>query len=101
MGLTKKKDYEHALEVVGQEIRQWDPYGLLAMGCPADEFHNEIASVVAQIPRIAGPNDAAHAISRVFSSAFDRETFAPELCVDVGSRLYAALKKNRLLESGH
>ena len=95
--MRTKDDYRRAIEVVAAVIREWDPYGLLGMGAPQDEFDSEIASVVAQIPRIAGPEDAVHAISRVFASAFDREMFTPDACSIVGHRLFEALEKNGLL----
>lgn len=40
----KKATYMRALEVVGSVIHDWDPYGLIAGGAPADEFDSEIAA---------------------------------------------------------
>ena len=87
------------MSVVARVIRSWDPYGLLAGGAPSDEFDAEIAAVTAQIHRIAGPADAAHVVSRVFSNAFDADTFAVGRCRDVGERLFAALIESNLIES--
>ena len=93
-----RRDYKLALSVVTEVINAWDPYGLLALGAPNDEFESEIASVVSQVPRVKSKRDATLAISRVFSSAFDRETFNSERCAEVGDKLYAALEKNGLIE---
>jgi len=82
---------------VREVVHRWDPYGLLAGGCSPDEFDREIASVVAQIPRIHSRNDAAHALSRVFSSAFEPERFRPEDCAWAGAELYDALSAEGLL----
>jgi hypothetical protein len=89
--MKTRGDYERAIRVVGEVVRRWDPYALLAGGCPPDEFDSEIAFVVAQIPRIRSRADAAHALSRVFSSAFEPERFRPEDCAQAGVELYEAL----------
>jgi hypothetical protein len=69
------------------------------MGAPADEWDSEIASVVTQIPRIKSENDAADAVSRVFSSAFQPDGFSPSDCAEVGRQLYLALHNSGLLAS--
>ena len=96
--MKARDDYQRVIEVVREVIHRWDPYQLLASGCPLDEFEGEIASVVTQIPRIRSKNDAAHALSRVFSSAFEREGFSPEACASPGAELYEALSAGGLLD---
>ena len=96
--MRTRADYEHALVVVRRVIDEWDPYGLLADGAPADEWDREIVLVVARIPRIASEEDAAHAISRVFSEAFQARGFTPEDCADVGRRLYQTLVAEGVLK---
>jgi hypothetical protein len=83
--MKNKADYALALQVVKAVIHQWDPYSLMTGG----EFDSEIASVVAQIPRIKSEHDATLALSRVFSSAE---------CAPVGIQLYAALSSNSLVD---
>ena len=95
--MKTKADYKLALQVVGEVVRTWDPYCLLAGGCPADEFDSEIAGVVAQIPRIKSAKDATLALSRIFSSAFEAERFAPDECAAEGAKLFAALSANGLV----
>jgi len=99
MSLSNRKDYEKAVSVVGAVLKRWDPYSLLAGGAPSDEFDSEIASVTAQLPRIRSSNDAVHAVSRVFSSAFDPETFTVSHCTHVGNELYDALVDARLIDA--
>jgi hypothetical protein len=91
MTLDSRKEFDRAVNVVADVIRSWDPYGLISGGAPSDEFDREIRSVVSQIPRIASSNDAVHAVSRVFSSAFERERFGVNECREVGAQLYRAL----------
>jgi hypothetical protein len=95
--MKTKSDYKRAMEVVGSVIHRWDPYSLLAHGCPRDEFDSEIASVVAQIPRIVSAHDAARAVSTVFSSAFQHEGFSPEDCAAVGGELFETLREHGLV----
>ena len=89
--------YERLWAVTADVIRTWDPHGLLAGGSPADEFDHEIASLVAQIPRIHSAVDAAHAVSRIFGASFDADSFAKDKCSEVGTRLYAALSEQGLI----
>jgi hypothetical protein len=82
---------EHLLALVSAVIGEWDPYALLAGGAPRDEFDQEVSSVMAQVSRIKSATDAAHVISRVFSSSFESGPFIPEACAKVGERLFAEL----------
>jgi Domain of unknown function (DUF1871) len=94
----KKAAYQLAIQVVGSVVREWDPYSLLADGAPEDEYESGIALVVAQIPRIKTEMQAALALSRVFSSAFEAEQFTPEQCAEAGKKLYAALSANGFID---
>jgi len=96
--MKSRPDYDHALQVIREVVHRWDPYQLLRSGSPPDEFDCEIAAVARQIPRIRSKTDAAHALSRVFSSAFERERFSPEACAAPGAELYQALSAGGLLD---
>lgn len=86
-----RAEYERLTGIVRQVVHAWDPYGLLGNGGPPDEFDGEVASLVAQVPRIASATDAAHAVSRVFSSAFEPTGFCPSDCAVIGTQLFNAL----------
>jgi len=96
----KRKQKEHAVifDAVRGVIHEWDPYGLLALGCPQDEFDGEIQAVVRQIDRIGSPQDAVHVLSRIFSSYFEPERFRPENCQVIGAKLYQVLQERGILE---
>ena len=98
--MRTRADYDRAIAVVRRVIHEWDPYALIGGGAPSDEWDGEIAALVAQIPRIKSEEDAAHAVSRVFSSAFQPEGFSPVDCAEVGKRLYASVAESGLLASG-
>jgi hypothetical protein len=95
--LRNREEYDRAFAVVREAIAAWDPYSLVSGGAPQDEWDSEVASIVAQIPRIGTAKDAAHAVSRTFSSALEREGFTPEECEGVGARLFKALVDARIL----
>jgi len=90
--------YQRMWDITATVIKDWDPYRLLAGGAPTGEFDHEIASVVAQIPRIHSDADAAHAVSKVFASSFEADRFTVEMCSDVGKKLYAALSEQGLID---
>lgn len=91
--------YRQIRDVTATVIKSWDPYGLLNGGAPGDEFDQEIAALVAQIPRIHSAEDAAHAVSRIFAASFEAHLFTPGTCSDVGKKLYAALTEQGLIDS--
>lgn len=92
-----KNSHQAATETVRGVIHQWDPYGLLALGCPDDEFDAEIKAVVRALGRIRSVQDAVHVLSRVFSASFEPKRFRPEDCQTAGEQLYQALLKRRLV----
>jgi hypothetical protein len=89
--VVARDKYDRMWQTTAEVIREWDPYSLLAGGSPKDEFDSEISSVVTQISRIHSAIDAAHAVSRVFSSSFEARLFTPKACTEVGARLFARL----------
>jgi hypothetical protein len=98
--MRTRSDYDRAFAVVRDVIHDWDPYGLVGGGARADEWDSEVASLVTEIPRMNSQNDAAHAVSRVVSSAFQSEGFSPADCAQVGKRLYSSLADAGLLGGG-
>ncbi len=91
-------EYELAAATVRRVIHEWDPYDLIGGGAPADEWECEIASVVAVVPDIGSPADAAAVISRVFSAAFEPKGFGPSHCATVEDRLYSELRRSGVLK---
>jgi hypothetical protein len=89
--MRTRADYDRAFAAVRDVIHRWDPYGLLGHA-PADEWDNEIASIVAHIPHIKSEGDATQVISEVFSRAFQPDGFMPSDCSDVGRQLFSAVK---------
>jgi len=97
--LDARDDWKRAAKIVGDTIRRWDPYGLLSLGAPQDEFDTEILAVVKEVPRIRSEDDAARILSRVFAGAFDDTQFAQSACSKVGAELFQKLRDADLLNS--
>ena len=95
--MKSRADYKRAFGIVGDVVRRWDPYALVANGCPPDEFDREIGSVVAQIPRIKSNRDATEVLSREFSAAFGPAGFGLEDCASAGTELFESLRVAGLL----
>lgn len=93
----KKKESAVVFEAVRDVIHGWDPYGLLELGCPPDEFDAEIQAVVRQVNRIGSVPDAVHVVSRVFSSYFEPQRFRLEDCQAVGEQLHRVLAERGIL----
>ena len=93
----RNQKYREMSTIVARVIAEWDPYALLAEGAPRYEFDAEVASVVAQIPRIASATDATQVVSRVFSTSFEPDVFTLKVCAKVGKRLFAELETHGFL----
>ena len=95
------EDYNRAIQIIGELIWEWNPYCLIdEYGPPKDEFDPEVARLCTFVPRIKTREDAAEAVSSVFSEAFEPEYFRPDSCADIGARLYDALAQAGLLAGG-
>lgn len=90
-------DYERALNITRELLREWDPYSLIAGGAPDDEFDAEAAQLVSRIPQIHSATDAAVALSQVFSAAFTPEDFPRHACTSAGTKLFARLSEAGLV----
>lgn len=75
---------------ITEVINQWDPVGLLAMHCPADEYAGEIAEIVAWCDtHVFDKQQLGAAIYEIFCRCFGRDVFMKSLeeCVQVAERI--------------
>jgi hypothetical protein len=98
VSLKNRADYDRAFAVVRKAINAWDPYGVIGGGGPLDEWNSEVALIVAQIPRISSPRDAAHAVARTFAGLLDHTGLGPEDCEAVGAQIFQELVSERILD---
>ena len=88
---VRNRERKKIFDAVRGVIHEWDPYDLLLVVRPDDEFDNEISALIRQLDRIRSSRDACLAISRVISSSFEPELFQVEHCRPVSERLYEVL----------
>jgi hypothetical protein len=89
--VKSREDYDRALMLTRRLVREWDPHSLLALGSPDDEFDDEIARLVARIPRLNGPEDAGRHVAEVFTAQFGRDVLDARDAARMGALWYAAL----------
>lgn len=58
---------------VKEVIDEWDPIGLLGMGCPDDEYDPEIKDIVLLLSNIESVDKLAVKIQKVFIKWFEEE----------------------------
>ncbi len=96
--MTDRNQWNRIEPVVRKVIHEWDPYGLLEIGAPKDEWDREILQIVGRVSRIDSPSDAVKILSDVFTEAFQPEGFGQDECAEVGRKLYDALKDAGLIK---
>jgi hypothetical protein len=92
-----KRSYLEGIAIITIAINEWDPYGLIGGGAPADEFEREIARIAARIHEVKTPEALAEVISKVFSESFEPKPFSVQSCHPVASRLFVQLQTHSLL----
>jgi len=97
--MTDRSQRKRIEPVVRRVIHGWDPYRLLEIGAPNDEWDREILQIVGRVNRIASPADAAKVISEVFTEAFHPEGFGQDDCAEVGRKLFSTLKDAGLIQT--
>ena len=93
--MRNRRDYELVIELIREVIHDWDPYSLLQDGSPDGEFDAEIARLATFVPGIHSVDDAAQAVSVVFSDAYGDSDFSKAQCLNPAQRLF-----DKLLASG-
>lgn len=96
--MGRSAHYKLATQIVRSVITEWDPYRLIAEGAPVDEFDAQVHRLVARISKIGSGEEAAKAISEIFSGAFEPEHFSKNDCAEVGCTLYARLREGGYIE---
>ena len=93
----KQQEYQRACTIVRAIIAEWRPFAWAPTDPTDPEFNGEIKAIAKQLPRMKTSRDVAEAISRVFSSSFDRDRFPVEVCIRPGEALWRQLRKDGLL----
>jgi hypothetical protein len=97
--MKSREDYDRAIVLTRTLVRDWDPQGLLRGGAPQDEFDDEVARLVARIPRITDAAEAGRQIEDVFTAQFGRGVLKADDAMRFGERWHVALREAGLLPS--
>lgn len=74
-------------EFVKSIINEWDPVGLLDLGCPEDEYTPEIKEIVSLLPNIVSAEQLALEIRQVFIKWF-KEYIPLDECYSVAHSIW-------------
>lgn len=95
--MKTREDYDRAIVLTRELMHAWDPGKLLAGGAPRDEFDDEIARLVARIPKIGSAEEAGRQVGEVFTAQFGRGVLSAEESARAGERWFAALREAGLV----
>jgi hypothetical protein len=95
--MTIRSRDKQVLLIVRKLIHDWDPYRLLEIGAPEDEWDREILRIAGCVNRICNPADAAEVISEIFTEAFQPKGFGQADCAEIGTKLFTALNDAGLI----
>ncbi|OGX68167.1 MAG: hypothetical protein A2189_01525 [Paenibacillus sp. RIFOXYA1_FULL_44_5] len=72
-------------------IDEWDPFDLLALECPDDEYDNEISDIVEILLSVKDAEELATAIDQIMFKAFDEDFRKSQECLHIARKIYALL----------
>ena len=82
-------------QIIKKEIDKWNPYGLLP-DAPYDEFNSQCELITDKIRFNSTIESIAKRISRVFSEAFEPESFTVDSCMEVAGKIKMELEKREV-----
>ncbi len=74
MSRKDREAHERRWEVVRQCLNSHDPIGLIAIGCPEDEYDPEVPGVLSAIRNAKDLHSLEQCIVTAFAVKFDRQT---------------------------
>ena len=92
---ARADDRKTMFEVIKECVDRWDPYCLLGMGCPEDEFDYESKMIRDRIHKDSSFDEINKAVSEVFSSQFEPDRFQPHKCIKVSEDIFNAINSNK------
>jgi hypothetical protein len=94
--LRGRTRYEALVAAVASAVDEADPIGLLAMGCPADEYSAEIGTIVPRVSKAVDPADVRRIVHEEFVRWFDAGIAGPEDAYElVAQRVWDAVEQYR------
>lgn len=88
-----REKYRRIYSVVKAQLDEFDAYGLLAGGCPADEFEQEAQMIAARLRRGMSVSQIACLMADVMNAQFE-SIFSPEEFLPFAAQIEAALHED-------
>ncbi|HEY4602014.1 MAG TPA: DUF1871 family protein [Cerasibacillus sp.] len=82
-----------ATDIVKRHINRWDPFDLLYLGAPDDEYETEVEMIVKELSKIQNENDLAEVIQDTFNKMFGTEQFTNETCQPIALLIWQEILK--------
>jgi hypothetical protein len=86
---NRKRDYRRLFDEVRAILNRHDPMGLIAIGCPDDEYEPEVGTILPRLSRANGPADVEVIVAEEFLDWF-AERLAPETVSAVAADVWTA-----------
>lgn len=78
--------------IVKELIDEWDPFNLLAIHCPDDEYDEEIKDIVEVLPKVKSAGELAIEINKIMYNAFEEDFKKSKDCLKIAERILMLLK---------
>jgi hypothetical protein len=86
--IKKREKQVDLFETIKKSIDKWDPYELLEIYCPDDEYDTESKEIANRIKLEKSIYEIANIISKVFTNSFNKpELFSVENCLKVAEKI--------------
>ena len=83
-------------EIVKKSIDTWDPYGLLKIYCPRDEYDSESKEIANKIKPENSVYEIASIISEIFTYAFNKpKLFSVKKCLKVAKKIKILMEDDK------
>ncbi|MDQ0062697.1 hypothetical protein [Paenibacillus harenae] len=93
-------DTASIFQIVKKFIDQWDPFGLLAIECPPDEYESEIRRITIYITKHLNDLDVHELekhIRSTFEDTFEEDVVQDQRSVDVTNAIFTSLKEGKFI----
>lgn len=88
-----KDNYGKTCKVVEEIVNEWDPFGLLAVGCPDDEYKFEIQRIVSATLRVNNAEELAVKMNEILYKSFEEDFKKSEDCLMFADKILKRLFK--------
>jgi hypothetical protein len=82
--------------VVKEIIDKWDPFNLLAIHCPDDEYESEIREIVTALSNVTNEEELGVELNNILYQAFEEDFKKSNDCIVIANQLLKAIHERGL-----